>query len=1346
MRRKKWKKGRTILPLLLSAILIAEPLATTATVYAEELDATEGMEQKEDLGEEETLPDSGEEIKGDTGNGTEDGTVSDDVQENEKDSEGQDGSDDASGTENKDQQDEPSETPSDSDGENNEDQDNEDENNEDQNDEDEDNEGQDTADKEEEEPNETDQNTDEKDSSGEDGSVSENGLEEESVSENDLEEEEDNDVGRFSDMPDDYRLCAAQQADKEALAGQIKNINEADEGVLYAKRQIMVEADSQEEAEMIAEAYNADIKGFDNGVLLLELRKEDTVVSAVKAAASTRNRLPAVWPNYYRYPHVENAAMESSSGGMIEVEETEYETEDIGIEAYAEREDIPDLEAYGQAAASYNDPELMPENEKYQWQHVAVGSPYAWAEGYTGSGVKVAVLDTGVKGDHEELTLAGEANATGNSLTVGSGTAADAGGHGTHVAGIIGAKANNGKGGAGIAPDATLYAVNVLNGGENAGTDWAIIQGIGQAITWDVDVINMSLGGPRYNDICQKKVTEAYNKGIAIFVSAGNDGANCINYPACYEHIICVAATDQNNSRADFSTYGSWVDVSAPGVAIWSTYNDGGYVSMDGTSMACPVATGEAAVILSGDASLKSMTKNGDRVDALEKKMKSNAVKAAGSGMGAGVTSLTKVFKLSTASVKPQAPTISIVPDDASKAQKVTVTITAQNGMNIYYTVNGKNPVYKNGEADKNTELYTTSFPITEITKGTVKAIAVNESGVASPVKSVKFTLKPDVSSITVSGIDKVAAGKSAQLTAEVLPAYATNKKVTWKLYTADGAEATAAKDKISISASGKVTAKTGVTVGAKYTARATAKDGSGKYGEYVITVIESTKLKTAKFDKKSLTLGIPKTDDPDRDLGKLLKAEYVDGKPAAVTDFKWSTNNKAIATVNENGVITPVKAGKVTITALANDSSGKKATCTVTVKQLATDIKITGSSSVAAGKGVTFKATVLPSNVTVKKVSWSVIDKATNQEPAASTGVKINKNNGKLTTKGTSKGSYTVKAVATDGSGEEDSKDIVIREGAIKTIAFSKSSDKKMTIFRRAVTSQTKTSATVDVKIEGTNAQADLDAFEVKSSNPNIAEATAIRNGNLISLTVTAKGRAVGKTNITLAAADGSGKKVTCAVTVCNPVTKVHISSSTKTLSVSSKGIDMVVVKGKSIQLKATLESEYGAVSNKKVKWSIDIPPASGITMNASGKVSAKRGIQNYQCTVTAEAADGGGAKDTYVVVAVDPATKLSVPELIPAPGYINGLALRAVPLDEDGNRLFWAGLITTDVVGGYIEAKSSNPKALEATTYYNSKIGAYQLLLTPYQVKKDTMVTVTVKATDGSGKKVSYKVYVLK
>ena len=1333
MERKKWKKGKSVLPLLLSAILIAEPLATSATVYAEELGvsiATEEPEQAESTGAEESHPDSEEKTAEDAG-----GIEDDNGQENEGDSEEQEGNDKIPDSDNVDQEEGSTETPSD-----NENQDNEDNNSVDDN-----NEEQEPVD--EEDQDEVDQNTDENDPSGEDSSVSENGLEEDSVSENDTEEKENDDLGQFSDMPEDYRLSASQRADKEILAGQLRNINEADEGVLYVKGQIMVEADSQEEAEMIAEAYNAEIKGFDNGLLLLELGKEDTVASALKAAASTRNRLPAVWPNYYRYPHVEDAASEDNSSDVIEVEETEFDALDAAISAYAaEGSDAPAIEAYGQAA-SYNDPYLVSGSDQYQWQHVAVGSPYAWAEGYTGAGVKVAILDTGVMGTHEELTLAGEADATGSSLTTGSGAAADKGGHGTHVAGIIGAKANNGKGGAGIAPDATLYAVNVLSGGDNAGTDWALMQGISQAIAWDVDAINMSLGGPGYNDFCQKKVTEAYNKGIAIFVSAGNDGASCMNYPACYDNVICVAATDPDNSRGDFSTYGPWVDLSAPGVAIWSTYNDGGYTSMDGTSMACPVATGEAAVILSGDKSLREMAKNGDRVDALEGKMKSNVVKASGSGMGAGVASLTKVFNLSTAAVKPQAPAISIVPDETSTAQKVTVTITAQSGMDIYYTDNGKNPVYKNGATDINTKAYTEAFSITEITKGTIKAIAVNESGVASSVKSVKFTLKPYVSKIEISGVDKIAAGKSVQLTAEVLPTYATNKKLTWKLYTAGGVEATAAKDKISINASGKVTAKTGVEVGAQYTARATAQDGSDKYGEYTITVIAATKLKTAKFGQKSLTLEIPKVNDPDCDLGKLLEAEFTDGTAASVTDFKWSSNNKAIATVDQNGMGQHVKAGKATITAIDNDSSAKKAACTVTVKQLATKISVSGSSSVAAGKGVTFKAAILPANVTVKKVSWSVIDQATQKEAdARSTGVAINKSNGKLSTKATSKGSYKVVATATDGSGAVGVREVTICEGAIKTIAFDKASDKKVTIFRRAVSSQTKTSTTVNVKIEGTNGQADLDAYEVKSSNTGIATATAVRNGNMIALSVAATGRAAGKTNITLAATDGSGKKVICAVNVCNPVTKVHISSSTKTLSATSQGIDMVVVKGKSIQLKATLESEYGVISNKKVNWSIDIPPESGIAMTKSGKVSAKKDIENYRCTVTAEAADGSGAKDTYVIVAVDPATTVAVPALVPAPGYINGLALQAPPLDKDGNRLFWSGIIVTDVVGGYIEAKSSNTKALEATVYYNSRTRNYELLLTPYAVTKDTMVTVTVRATDGSNKKVSYKVYVMK
>lgn len=1300
MKSKKWKGSKSVLPLLLSAMLVVEPLGSAITVHAEEMvPAVEAGidEQEENVNVGETILDSGE--VEDTNNEAENHTEQDENnQETNVNSESEAvGDDEISDVEDDDQKDEHSEGPSDT------------------------------------ENQETDENV-----PLEDVSVSENELGEASVSENDIDEEQDSDTEQFTDMPEKYQLTTAQRIEKEVLAGEVPNINEADEGVLYVKGQVMVTANSQEEAEMIAEAYNAEIKGFENGLLLLQLKEGNTVASAVKAAASARNRLPAVWPNYYRYPYVEETILDNNNN-TIKVEEEEYEIENDTVTTYAEG--IPTLEAYAQAIASYNDPDLLSDSSQYQWQHVAVGSPYAWAEGYTGQGVKVAVLDTGVMGTHSELTLAGEADATGTSVVTGSGSASDKGGHGTHVAGIIGAKGNNGNGGAGIAPDATLYAVNVLSGeGENAGTDWAITQGIKQAIEWDVDIINMSLGGPGYNEKCQETVTEAYNKGIAIFVSAGNDGASCINYPAHYDHIICVAATDQNNSRADFSTYGSWVDLSAPGVAIWSTYFDGGYTIMDGTSMACPVAAGEAAVILSGDDSLKIMAKNGSKVDALENKMKSNVVKASGSGMGAGVTNLAKVFKLTTATVKPQAPGISIVPDDNSKAQKVTVTITAQSGMTVYYTDNGKNPVYKNGVADANTQLYAQPFEINNNAKGTIKAIAVNESGIASAVKSVKYTLMPYVSEITISGVQRIAKGKSIQLTAEVLPEYATNKKLEWRLYTKDGAEATAAKDNISISTSGKVTVKPGAAENAEYTVRATAKDGSGVSDEYVITVIASTKVKSAKFDQKSITLNIPK--DQSYDLAPIFRAEFSDATLAAVTDFKWSSNNKKIATVNSNGVVQPLKAGKVIVTALADDSSGKKATCTIMIKQQVTDLQISGPSSVAAGKGVTFKAIVSPADASTKKVTWSIVD-TNGQELAASTGVAINKSNGKLTTRATSAGAYIVMASATDGSGCVATKSITVCDGAIKSITFANAADKKVTIFRRQVTSETKTSATVPINIEGTTGNANLDAYEVTSSNAGIATATHSRSGNVITLNITATGRAAGKTNITLAATDGSGRKVTCAVTVNNPVTKVHISSATKTMSAridSETVIDMMVIRGKSLQLKATLESEFGAVSNKKVQWSIELPEGgSGVTINKSGKVSATRQATAGLYVVTAEAADGSGAKATYNVFPVEAANYVRVPILEPKPGYIN--ALNPMPLLSDGSQDLLQIPIETDVVGGYIEATSSNPKALEVTVYYKNN---YYLLMTAHAVTKDTVVTITVKATDGSGKKSSYKVLV--
>ncbi|MDE6737567.1 MAG: S8 family serine peptidase, partial [Lachnospiraceae bacterium] len=654
--------------------------------------------------------------------------------------------------------------------------------------------------------------------------------------------DEDERLEGFGQMPSNYRLTSEQMESKRDLASHLNEISAFEEGADYVDGQVITFAQTQEEAEQIADAYHARIVAFEYGVLTLELDRQDTVSKAMRVAANEEVNLPAVWPNYYRYAYGEITAGESDLSGEVPEdvpadggqdtyfeqdgaqEDTaqqddfiEIDTEEYEIEGAAdEMEGTEQTEASYMEALAYGDPYLQSTNSYYQYHHTIIGSSYAWAAGYTGKGIKVAVLDTGV------------ANHTDVSATsiYGPGTS-DSNGHGTHVAGIIGAKAN-GKQGVGVAPGVTLYSGNVLPDG--TGTDADIIKAIKAAQAKNVDIINMSLGGLGYNGAFQQTVNDAYKQGIAIFSASGNDGGTNYAYPACYDHVISVAATDAGNERAYFSNYGNKVDLSAPGVFIWSTGKDGSsYVRMSGTSMACPVAAGEAAVILSGNASVRGKTGEA-RVNALESMMKANAIKA-GSGMGAGITSLPKALKLSTAVTKPATPTISFAPDNKAAAQTVKVTIKAQGEVTVYYTTNGKTPTYKNGLVGNGAVQYKQPFDIKNQAKATVKAIAVNENGVASAVRSSSYTLKPYVSSITISGVQQIAKGKSVQMTAEILPAYATNKKVTWELYTADNKkiDAKLAKETgVSITSAGKVTATKNAKTG-NYTIKVTAKDNGAK-------------------------------------------------------------------------------------------------------------------------------------------------------------------------------------------------------------------------------------------------------------------------------------------------------------------------------------------------------------------------------------------------------------------------------------------------------------------------------------------------------------------------------------
>ncbi len=237
------------------------------------------------------------------------------------------------------------------------------------------------------------------------------------------------------------------------------------------------------------------------------------------------------------------------------------------------------------------------------WGVDRIDAEWAWTS-HTGSGVNVAIIDTGIDKDHPDLID----NIKGGENFVGTGpwwrprvdpsAWDDDNGHGTHVAGIVAAR-NNDIGVVGVAPEASLYAVKVLNS-SGSGYVSDIISGIDWCVQNKMQIINMSLGASTDVQAFHNACDEAKVAGLFLVAAAGNDGA-AVSYPAAYSSVIAVAATDSTDTRASWSNYGPEVYVAAPGVSIYSTYKGGGYATMSGTSMAAPHVTGTLALNLSAD-------------------------------------------------------------------------------------------------------------------------------------------------------------------------------------------------------------------------------------------------------------------------------------------------------------------------------------------------------------------------------------------------------------------------------------------------------------------------------------------------------------------------------------------------------------------------------------------------------------------------------------------------------------------------------------------------------------------------------------------------------------------------
>lgn len=225
-----------------------------------------------------------------------------------------------------------------------------------------------------------------------------------------------------------------------------------------------------------------------------------------------------------------------------------------------------------------------------------------------GTSVKVAVLDTGIDYTHPDL----DANYKGGYDFVNSDAdPRDDHGHGTHCAGIIAAE-DNGVGVVGVAPEAWLYAVKVLDR-RGSGYLSNVILGIQWSVSNGMQVLSMSLGTSTYSESLRQACDAAYQAGLVLVAAAGNSGdgnpaTDEYSYPAAYDSVIAVGATDRNDRAPSWSNSGPYLELAAPGVSIYSTLPTYrvtltatyglSYGTLSGTSMACPHVAGTAALVI----------------------------------------------------------------------------------------------------------------------------------------------------------------------------------------------------------------------------------------------------------------------------------------------------------------------------------------------------------------------------------------------------------------------------------------------------------------------------------------------------------------------------------------------------------------------------------------------------------------------------------------------------------------------------------------------------------------------------------------------------------------------------
>lgn len=285
------------------------------------------------------------------------------------------------------------------------------------------------------------------------------------------------------------------------------------------------------------------------------------------------------------------------------------------------------------AAVEYAEPnyiyhaQLVPNDTRYdsQWHLPKMEAPTGWdITTGEGSAVRIAILDTGIDYTHKDL---GAKVDLGYDFVNDDNNPLDDNGHGTHVSGIASAVTNNAVGVAGVSWSARLLAVKVLDS-SGGGTSLGIANGLNYCIGRSVHIINMSFGDSTSSSTIRAATDNVNAAGILMVAAAGNNDSSSPFYPAAYDYIISVAATDQDDVRSVWGTgsasnYGTTIDVCAPGTTILSTYLSNSYLNKNGTSMATPAVAGLAALVLARNPAFSTsqicarIINNCDNIDAL---------------------------------------------------------------------------------------------------------------------------------------------------------------------------------------------------------------------------------------------------------------------------------------------------------------------------------------------------------------------------------------------------------------------------------------------------------------------------------------------------------------------------------------------------------------------------------------------------------------------------------------------------------------------------------------------------------------------------------------------------------